>query len=173
MILEYDGSYFSGFQRQPNRLSVQEALEIALSEFFDRPMKIQAASSRTDAGVHASCQVVNFKTESRRDLAQIQKALNAILPPAIAVKEIEEVPGDFHSRYSVRSKTYEYWVWNHPVRSPLIAARVYHVPHKLDLVKMRRAAGILTGRHDFKSFCASGSTAGKLPDPAVSRPNTT
>lgn len=161
LVLEYDGAHFFGFQRQPDRPTVQEALEKALSQFFDRAVKIQAASGRTDTGVNASCQVVNFKTESSRDLAQIQRGLNAILPSAVAVKKIEEVTENFHARYSVRGKTYEYWVWNHPVRSPLIARRAYHVPDQLNLTKMRQASKLLIGRHDFKSFCASGSKAGE------------
>ena len=161
LVLEYDGAPFSGFQKQPDRPSVQEALENALSRFFNRRMKIGAASGRTDAGAHATCQVVNFKIKSSRDLAQIQRGLNAFLPPAIGVKEISEVPEDFHARYSVQSKTYEYWIWNHPIRSPLLAGRVYHVPYRLNLVRMRLASKLLIGRRDFKSFCASGSKAGE------------
>jgi tRNA pseudouridine38-40 synthase len=152
LVLEYNGSMFFGFQKQPGRPTIQEVLEKALSGFFDRRMKISAASGRTDTGVHAECQVVNFKTASAHGLKQIQKGLNALLPPSVAVKEIEEVPPDFHARYSVRSKAYEYRIWNHSCRSPLVAGRAFHVPYPLDVAKMRQAAKAFIGKHDFHSF---------------------
>lgn len=152
LVLEYDGSSFFGFQKQPGKPTIQEALEKALSGFFDRKMKIASASGRTDTGVHAEGQVVNLKTSSTHKLWQIQKGLNALLPPSIAVKEIEEVPADFHARYSVRSKVYEYRIWNHACRSPLVAGRVFHVPFKLNFAAMRKAAKAFIGKHDFRSF---------------------
>ncbi|OGX11370.1 MAG: tRNA pseudouridine(38-40) synthase TruA [Omnitrophica bacterium RIFOXYB12_FULL_50_7] len=152
LVLEYDGSTFFGFQRQPGKPTIQEVLEKALSGFFDRKMKIAAASGRTDAGVHAEGQVVNFKTSSAHQLWQIQKGLNALLPPPVVVKEIQEVAPNFHARYSVRSKVYEYRVWNHPCRSPLIAGRAFHVPYHLNITRMRRAAKAFPGKHDFRSF---------------------
>lgn len=152
LVLEYNGSMFFGFQRQPGKPTIQEVLEKALSSFFSRKMKIAAASGRTDAGVHAAGQVVNFKTSGRQELWQIQKGLNALLPHAVVVKEIEEVPSDFHARYSARSKVYEYRLWNHPCRSPLIAGRAFHVPYRINLVKIKRAAKSFLGRHDFRSF---------------------
>jgi tRNA pseudouridine38-40 synthase len=152
LVLEYNGSIFSGFQKQPGKPTIQEALEKALSGFFDRKMKIVAASGRTDTGVHAEGQVVNFRTASVHALGRIQKGLNALLPTPIVVKAIEEVPSDFHARYSVRSKAYEYRIWNHPCRSPLIAGRAFHVPYKLNLAAMRKAGNALVGQHDFRSF---------------------
>lgn len=152
LVLEYDGAAFSGFQRQPQHPTIQEALEKALSIFFGRKTKIAAASGRTDAGVHAAGQVVNFKIRSGKDLKQIQRGLNALLPRAIVVASLEEVPSDFHARYSIRSKTYEYRIWNHPYRSPLMAGRAFHVPFRLDVARMRRAAKFLVGQHDFRSF---------------------
>lgn len=152
LLLEYDGSTFYGFQRQPHHPTIQEALEKALSTFFRHRMKIAAASGRTDAGVHAEGQVVNFRTDSDKALEQIQRGLNALLPQAIVVSEIEEVPDDFHARYSIRSKTYEYRIWNHPYRSPLIAGRAFHFPFHLQIAAMRRAAAYLRGKHDFRAF---------------------
>lgn len=152
LVLEYNGSTFFGFQKQPGKPTIQEVLEKALSGFFNRKMKISAASGRTDTGVHAEGQVVNFKTSSGHALWQIQKGLNALLPPPVVVKEIQEVPPDFHARYSVRSKIYEYRVWNHPCRSPLIAGRTFHVPTRLNVTKMRQAAKAFMGKHDFRSF---------------------
>ena len=152
LVLEYNGSTFFGFQRQPGKPTIQEALEKALSSFFACEMKIAAASGRTDAGVHAEGQIVNFKTSGVHELWKIQKGLNALLPPTIVVKEVEEVPADFHARYSVRSKVYEYRIWNHPCRSPLIANRAFHASYPLNIVRMRKAAKFFVGKHDFRSF---------------------
>ncbi len=160
LILEYDGSAFFGFQRQPNHPTVQEAIENALSKLFNQKMKITAASGRTDTGVHAEHQVVNFKTKSSLSVSQIQKALNGLLPKTIAIKEIGEVPANFHARYGVKSKIYEYRIWNSPVRSPLLAAQTYQVHEPLNLAAMRRGAKLLTGRHDFKAFCSSNGVPG-------------
>ena len=152
LVLEYSGAAFFGFQKQPGKPTIQEALEKALSGFFARKMKIASASGRTDTGVHAAGQVVNFRTASAHKLRQIQKGLNALLPPSIVVKKIKKVPANFHARYSVRSKVYEYRVWNHPCRSPLVAGRAFHVPYALDLAAMRKAAKAFIGKHDFRSF---------------------
>jgi tRNA pseudouridine38-40 synthase len=152
LVLEYNGATFFGFQKQPGKPTIQEVLEKALSGFFDRKMKISAASGRTDTGVHAEGQVVNFRTSGPHALWQIQKGLNALLPPPVVVKAIKEVPPDFHAHYSVRSKIYEYCVWNHHCRSPLMAGRAFHVPYALNLTRMRKAAKSLVGKHDFRSF---------------------
>ncbi len=157
LVLEYNGSMFFGFQKQPGQPTIQEVLEKALSGFFNRKMKIAAASGRTDTGVHAEGQVVNFKISSAHELKKIQKGLNALLPTPVVVKEIQEVAPDFHARYSVRSKAYEYRVWNHPCRSPLIAGRAFHVPYPLSVAKMRRAANAFVGKHDFSSFTSVAS----------------
>lgn len=167
LVLEYDGSTFFGFQRQPHHPTIQEALEKALSIIFRRKMKIAAASGRTDAGVHAEGQVVNFKTSSDKELRQIQRGLNALLPQPIVVSGIEEVSPGFHARFSIKSKTYEYRVWNHPYRSPLIAGRAFHVPFYLDIARMRRAAKFFIGRHDFRSF--TSVTAMKKKDASCVR----
>jgi len=152
LVLEYNGSAFFGFQKQPGKPTIQEALEKALSSFFARKMKIAAASGRTDAGVHAEGQIVNFKTRSVHKLWQMQKGLNALLPPTIVVKEAEEAPADFHARYSVHSKIYEYRIWNHACRSPLIAGRAFHASYPLNIVRIRKAAKLFVGKHDFRSF---------------------
>ena len=155
LILEYDGSAFSGFQKQPQRPTVQQALEDALSKLLGSKTKIGAASGRTDAGVHAVSQVVHFKTVREYSAAEIRKALNAILPAAVAVREAEEVPPEFHSRFSAKTKTYEYRIWNHPARSPFLNGRAWHIRHLLDLKRVRQAAKVLTGTHDFRSFCTT------------------
>ena len=159
LTLEYDGSRFFGFQRQQDKPTVQAALEGALSRLFNRRMKISAAAGRTDSGVHAEAQVVNFKTDSRFPLEKIQSGLNALLPKEIAVKRAEEVPPDFHARYGAQWKIYEYRVLNSKIRSPLLNGRAYQYPYPLNVSRMKEAAKKLVGRHDFKAFQAAGSSA--------------
>ena len=120
-------------------------------------MKIAAAAGRTDSGVHAAAQVVNFKTHSSLPLEKIQRGLNALIPKAIAVKSAEEAPSDFHARYGARWKTYQYEVLNSQIRRPLLNGKVYRFPYALDFEKMKKAAKTLVGRHNFKSFQAAGS----------------
>ncbi|MCI0597214.1 MAG: tRNA pseudouridine synthase A, partial [candidate division Zixibacteria bacterium] len=96
-----------------------------------------------------------------REARQIHKALNALLPSSVAVRRVEEAHADFHARYDARYKMYEYRIWNDPVHSPLEAVRAYHVPYPLDVKKMRRGAGLLRGRHDFRSFSGSQGLNGK------------
>ncbi len=155
LTLEYNGADFFGFQRQPNHPSIQEALETALSKLLNRETKITAASGRTDTGVHAAGQIVNFKTHSPRSLEEIRKALNALLPRSVAVLRAVEMPADFHARYSAKGKTYEYKIWNHEVRSTFWQGRAWHVPFTLNTAKMKQGAKILEGRHDFRSFCTT------------------
>jgi len=158
LILEYVGSSFFGFQKQPQQPTVQETLEKSLSKILNQKVKIHAASGRTDTGVHAECQVVNVRTSNLISLSQLQKGLNAILPRQIAVKKIEKVHPRFHARYSARSKTYEYKIWNDRVRSPLKGVRAAHVPVKLNVATMRQAVLRLRGRRDFKAFCAANGS---------------
>ncbi|MBI3307617.1 MAG: tRNA pseudouridine(38-40) synthase TruA [Candidatus Omnitrophica bacterium] len=160
LVLEYEGSAFFGFQKQPDHPTVQEALEKALSQLFNHSTKITAASGRTDTGAHAEYQVVNFKTKSSIPSDKIQKALNGILPKMIAVKEAHEMPARFHARYQVKNKVYEYRIWNDAVRSPLQSAQTYHIPGPLDLKKMRQGAKVLSGRHDLRAFCSANGVPG-------------
>lgn len=155
LTLEYDGTDFFGFQRQPHRYTIQQALEEALSKLFNKPMKIGSASGRTDTGVHAKCQIVHFKTDRSEPVRQIQKGLNAHLPPAIVVRKIEEVKSGFHARFDAVGKTYEYCVWNDEARSPFWDRTAVHVMQPLNIARMRKAAQLFVGRHDFRSFCAT------------------
>lgn len=159
LVLEYDGLRYFGFQRQKEKPTLQAALEEALSKLFNRPTKIAAAAGRTDSGVHAKAQVVNFRTNSTLPAKKIQSGLNALLPKDVVVKGTEEVSTDFHARYDAQWKTYEYLVFNSALRSPLLNGRSYQYPFALDLTQMKKAAHCLLGRHDFKAFQASGSSA--------------
>ena len=154
-VLEYNGLHYFGFQRQPRHKTIQGEFEKALSSLFNQEMKIGAASGRTDSGVSAKGQTVHFFVNSAMSVQKIRKGLNALLPQDIAVVRISEVSKKFHARYSVRSKMYEYQIWNHEVRSPLCDERSLHFAMKLDVVKMKEAARVFLGKHDFKSFCAA------------------
>jgi tRNA pseudouridine38-40 synthase len=133
---------------------VQDALEPALSSVAQEPIKTVAAG-RTDAGVHARLQVVHFDSAARRPSSAWVRGVNALLPDAVAVLWSHEVPDDFHARFSALSRTYRYELLNRPVRPGLSAGRVgwFHLP--LDVAKMRAAAALLVGEHDFSAFRSS------------------
>ena len=124
--IEYRGTAFNGWQVQPDHPSVQAALEAALSQFADHPISVICAG-RTDTGVHATHQVVSFTSVARRPSAGWIRGVNAILPESVAVRWMREVDEKFHARFSARSRTYEYWIWNDPVRSPLFELSLIHI----------------------------------------------
>ena len=130
---------------------MQDALEPALAAIAGAEIKTTAAG-RTDSGVHARLQVVHFDTDARRPSSAWVRGVNALLPDAVAVRWSQEVPDDFHARYSARSRTYRYELLNRPVRPALDAHYVgwFHLP--LDVEKMRAAAAHFVGEHDFSSF---------------------
>ena len=152
--LEYDGSRFLGWQTQPGGGAVQDALEAALAGVANHEIKTVAAG-RTDSGVHARLQVVHFDTEAARPASAWVRGVNALLPDAVAVLWSHPVADDFHARYSALSRTYRYELLNRPVRAALAARHAgwFHAP--LDLGKMREAAALLVGEHDFSAFRSS------------------
>jgi len=154
LSIAYDGTDFHGWQRQPRAASIQSCLEAVLERIVGRGMKV-VASGRTDAGVHAAKQVVNFKTSSPIPCPNLVQALNDLLPPTVRVREAAEVPDAFHARYAVRSKTYRYRILQAPVCSPFIARFVYHYPYPLDRRRMAEGARLIEGRNDFASFAGS------------------
>ena len=154
IIFEYDGAGFCGWQTQgQGERTVQGDLEAVLLKVFKKPIKV-IASGRTDSGVHARGQVISFKADTRMKPLEIQRALNSLLPPDIAVLEVREVKNDFHAQYSVKEKTYRYTILNRKYRSVFLRDRVYFYPYPLNVFRMRKAAKYLVGRHDFKSFQA-------------------
>lgn len=157
LILEYDGTDFEGWQSQraPSR-TVQGCLGEALEKITGSRPKI-LGSGRTDSGVHASGQVACCGVETRLDVEELHRALNATLPADLAVLQLDEVSADFDPRRAARSKLYRYCIWNGPRRSPLRARRTTWVREPLDLEAMRQAACALQGTHDFASFQAAGS----------------
>lgn len=156
ILLEYDGTAYSGWQRQKNALSIQEVLETAISSITDENIHV-IGSGRTDAGVHALGQVANFKTNTRIPIEKLPYAINSKLPKDIVVKHAEKVPEDFHARFSAKSKIYTYTIYNSQFPSPLLRNYSYFCSKPLDINAMKRAAQVLIGTHDFKAFMASGS----------------
>jgi tRNA pseudouridine38-40 synthase len=159
LLLEYDGAAYHGWQRQQNARTIQEVVETALAKLTGEAVKVRG-SGRTDAGVHALGQVANFHTPSALPLKAFVQGLNSMLPRDIAVIQAQEVPLDFHARFSARAKTYEYRLWCRPVRPPLEQRHCWHLSHPLDLESMVKAAAPLPGEHDFSAFQASGSGPG-------------
>ncbi len=157
LVVQYDGTDYAGFQRQPDVPTIQVELEGALSALLREPIHLVAAS-RTDAGVHALGQVVAFWTSNPIPVERIPVAANGILPEAVAVVEAAEVPAEFHPRFDAIGKLYTYRILNRPLRSPFICRYAWHVNRPLDVEAMREAAEVLVGEHDFAAFCASGSS---------------
>jgi tRNA pseudouridine38-40 synthase len=151
--IEYDGTDYHGFQRQPRSHgpTVQGTLEAAISRISGTAATVHGAG-RTDAGVHASGQVIHFHTQSHLTPEVWQRALNAVLPATVAVRWAREVPDSFHARYSALSRSYRYTIWNDSAPSPLHARYSYHCSKALDVDLMQRACQYLPGRKDFGAF---------------------
>jgi tRNA pseudouridine38-40 synthase len=152
LTLEYDGTPFSGWQRQSERPSVQQALEEAILGFSGESVTTQAAG-RTDAGVHALGQVAHFDLAKAWDPFRVREALNYHLRPApVAVIAAEAVDDAFQARFSAKARHYEYRILNR--RAPPVIERnhVWHVPMELDAEAMNEAAGSILGLHDFTTF---------------------
>ena len=158
LTLAYDGTGFHGWQRQPDKPTIQGLMENAVQKITGEPTTLWG-SGRTDAGVHAANQVASFKTMCPIPCANLTKALNDILPASVRVKEACDIPLDFHARYGAVSKTYRYRILLAPVASPFIGRFVYHHPYPLDRRAMQRAARMFEGEHDFTSFAAAGAAS--------------
>ena len=158
LTVSYDGTAYSGWQRQINAPSVQEMLEKALYSLTDDVIGVTGAS-RTDAGVHALGQVAHFDTRSRIPPEKFSYAINTHLPDDIRVVDSCLVPPDFHARYGARGKTYRYQIHNSPHASALYRHQRAHVVPLLDVELMHMAAQDVLGEHDFRAFAAAGSEA--------------
>ncbi len=158
LTLEYDGTNYSGWQRQYNGLAVQQVLEEALSAACREKIAVTGAS-RTDAGVHALGQAAHFDTNCGIPPEKFPFVLNTMLPPDIRVHTGRQVPPDFHARFMTGGKRYTYRIINRRHGSALKRNTHVHVPVPLDEAAMARAAETLLGEHDFAAFQASGGTA--------------
>jgi tRNA pseudouridine38-40 synthase len=152
--VEYDGTDFAGFQVQPGKRTVQGVLEDALTRLSKEVGGRVDGAGRTDAGVHASGQVIAFTYDGRLAATELERALDALLPPDVAISDVRRAPVGFHPRYAARYREYRYTVWNGP-RSPLRERTALGVRVPLDTAAMARAGSVLEGRHDFSSFGAA------------------
>jgi len=151
LTLAYDGTNYHGWQWQPGVVAVEQRLREAVQKVLDHETKIYAGA-RTDSGVHALGQVINFRTEKGIGLPNLAKGLNSLLPPDIRVMGASDEDESFHARYSARSKTYVYCILNEAFNSPFLSRYVLHWPHSLDIPSMNEALKWILGEHDFSSF---------------------
>ena len=155
LTLCYDGTEYHGFQRQENGITIQEVIETAIKKVTGEKVSITGCS-RTDAGVHATEYVCNFRTESSVPADKFCFAINSFLPEDVSCTASSEVDMDFHARYSAKAKTYTYTIYNAPHRNPVLCRFAWHYPVKIDIDKMKIAAKAIVGTHDFTAFMASG-----------------
>ena len=156
LVIEYDGTDYSGWQRQPDQPSIQGVLEDILRHMTREQVTLHG-SGRTDAGVHALGQTAHFKCRTRLTPGELHKGLNSLLPSDIAVCACEAVPLAFHARFDSRWKRYRYRICNQPVRRAVGHRYAWHIHRPLDVAAMQAASRHLVGRQDFKSFESSGS----------------
>jgi tRNA pseudouridine38-40 synthase len=156
ITVAYDGTAYAGWQIQPTEPTVQAVIEAAWHEITREEIRVMAAG-RTDAGVHALGQVVGLSTESTLSIADLHRAVNAVLPEDVAIVSVEEAPDDFHATHNAKRKTYRYQI--HNGRAPDVFNRryVWHYPQPLDAATMHAAAQALIGKHDFASLESAGS----------------
>lgn len=163
-MLAYDGSAYSGFQRQSKErelLTVQDTVEEVLGHLFAAAVKVTVAG-RTDAGVHALGQVISWKTDIYRDISVIISGGNALLPSNIRIKQAGFAPPEFHARFSAKSREYEYILWPSSYNDAFMEKRMLRVSPALDIELMRKAAAVLIGEHDFSSFSSQALGEGSL-----------
>jgi len=152
LVAAYDGTAYRGWQKTRTGPSIEETLQLTIEQILQEPVQLQAAS-RTDAGVHVRYQVVNFFTNSTTlDLTKFFASINRLLPKDISILVVEEAPLEFHPSLNAHKKEYHYYVTNGMVQYPEHRNHSWHYPPKLDLLKMRAAASMLIGKHDFSAF---------------------
>lgn len=156
LTIAYDGTNFHGFQVQPNLRTVQGVLQETLERVVGHPVSV-IGSGRTDAGVHARGQVINFHTRVNIPVEKWPIAANVRLPDDLVVVRAEEVPEDWHARFMAAGKVYRYQVDMGPMPDVFTRLYSYHYPYPLCIESMTEAARHLVGRHDFTSFCAANT----------------
>ena len=166
VTVSYDGTEFSGWQVQPDAVTVQGTLASVIGRITGKKVLPQG-SGRTDAGVHALAQVMTFVTESSVPTENFLKAMNGILPASVRVLEVVEAPPEFHARHSARAKTYRYRIYRESICPPFLARYVWHYPYPLDEEAMARAAGMVVGEHDFTSFAAVDPERSREGEPVL------
>ena len=159
LLLEYDGTDFAGWQLQAARRTVEREVRRAVFAATGEQPTLYAAG-RTDAGAHAEGQVANFHYGGRLSARRLTAALNAHLPPDVAVLRADDAPQGFHARYSARRRRYRYRYLDREARPALDRARSWHVRGQLDVLRMAQAATALIGRHDWTTFCSASEPPG-------------
>jgi tRNA pseudouridine38-40 synthase len=162
ITVAYDGTNYGGWQVQPNAISVQSLVERSLATIFGEKISV-VASGRTDAGVHAIASCAHFDVNRQINLPKTLCSLNSLLPKDIRIMTLEEVPLEFHARFSAVSKIYHYRLHLDPIPDPFKRSYAYHVPHRVDPALLKEAASHFIGTHDFTSFANEanrGSAAG-------------
>lgn len=156
LVIEYDGTNYHGWQRQPNGPTIQEEIETALQKMTRQSITL-LGSGRTDAGVHALAQVASFICDTRMEPGELQKGLNSLLPSDIVIRECSLEKPDFHARYDAKSKTYRYCIFNHPIPPAIGRQYAWWIRSSLDIMAMDKALAHIRGIHDFKAFEGAGS----------------
>ena len=157
LVIAYDGTHYEGWQTQKTGTGVQQIVEEALAKLFPSRPRLHS-SSRTDTGVHALGMVAHFeipRDEFKMTVLRLALAINAHLPDDVRVLSATRATKTFHAQFDARGKQYRYFVWNHAAMNPLLVKTAWHVPRKLNLKRMRAAAKLFRGRHDFQSFAAN------------------
>ncbi|MCL2611231.1 MAG: tRNA pseudouridine(38-40) synthase TruA [Defluviitaleaceae bacterium] len=157
LTIAYNGTNYSGWQKQENAITIQETIEIALKKLFGKSLEIRGAS-RTDAGVHALGQRAVFLHTHTIPMDNLPLAINNFLPVDIRIVKAETTDEDFHPQYDAKNKTYKYRIYNKRIMNPLEEGFAWHVNPSLDVSLMEKAALSLIGTHDFNAFCAAGAT---------------
>jgi tRNA pseudouridine38-40 synthase len=158
LTIEYDGTAYSGWQRQPNGLAVQQVIEEALCRLLGQMPDLRS-SGRTDAGVHARGMAAAFKTSATLPLKAFTEGTNRFLPPDIAIRNAIEVPDGFKPISDALAKHYRYTLLVTPIRSPLRRFHAWHIRENLNIAAMQKAATLFTGHHNFAAFRASNCAA--------------
>jgi len=156
LVISYDGSEFSGWQRQDNARTIQQEIEQALTTMSCEPITLHGAG-RTDAGVHAEAMVAHFSTRARVTEEAFQRGLNSMLPLSIRILSATKTDDTFHARFSATGKEYHYHVFTGPIQPPLERNQVYHCNYKIDRQLISQCLQTICGTHDFSSFENSGT----------------
>jgi len=157
--IAYDGTAYHGWQVQPGQATIQGTIEAAMAQIEGKAVNVMG-SGRTDAGVHALAQVAACDLENPIPAANLQKALNRLLPADIRMLSVSEAEGDFHPRFQAIAKTYEYRIWRGEVCPPFERHYVYHHPYAFGEQAFIEGAGVYRGVHDFSAFAAADEKDG-------------
>lgn len=158
IVIEYDGTNYCGWQKQPNVKTIQGEIEDAIFRAIGENTEVYG-SGRTDAGVHAIHQTAHFDLLAPVPTFKIKDILNNVLPGDIVIKSAEEVDEEFHARFSIKKKCYLYKIFNSEEKNAFLSNRMAWIKKQLDLNKMEEASRLLIGEHDFKGYCSANTCA--------------